>query len=49
MRFAFLYLLPRVVLARIGYSLKDSLGLRIPREPLVNVGSLSFFFLHLEL
>jgi ABC-type proline/glycine betaine transport system permease subunit len=38
MRFAFLYLLPRVVLARIGYSLK------VPGVFAVNICSFTFFF-----
>lgn len=38
MRFAFLYLVPRVVLARIGYSLK------VPDLLSVNVCSFTFFF-----
>jgi hypothetical protein len=38
MRLAFLYLLPRVVLARIGYSLK------VPGCFAVNVCSFTFFF-----
>ena len=43
MRFAFLYLLPRVYLERIGYSLK------VPGVFAVNVCSFTFFFRGLHL